>query len=509
MGIRTGRQFLASLDDGRDVRIDGERVANVAQDHRFAGAAGTVAGLLDMQHRVDLQERMTYASPSTGERVGLSYIEPRDQADLVKRRGAISQWMEATQGMFGRSPDFMNCYIAAMGSASAEFAKADARFGANMRTFYEKCRENDAVMTHVLVNPQVDRSKTVENQDKDLAAKIVKETDAGIVIRGARMVATLAAFSNEIVVMPSSYIANTPDALDYSFGFSIETATPGMTFISRPSVVPVAASIYDHPLALRLDETDAMVIFNDVLVPWERVFLHRNPELSNGLYPRTFLSNQTGHQAAIKALAKSEFMLGLALALTNSTKIGDFLHVQGMIAEIMLSVQTVKACIESSEANAVATPYGTVAPDMMPLWVIRLGFPQMFHRMQEIIQLLGASGLVGAPSLAEFEGDARGMAAEYLQSVNQGAEDRAKLCRLAYDASISSFAGRQQLYERFYTGDPVRLAGLLGNAYPGKDALVGRIDDFLDRLPEFMTVPASAVAEAARLALAADERTAA
>ena len=509
MGIRTGHQYLASLNDGRDIRIDGERVANVSRDPRFAGAANTVAGLLDMQHRPDLQQRMTYASPTTGDCVGLAYIEPRDQADLVRRRGAISEWMNATQGMFGRSPDFMNCYIAAMGSASAEFAKADAGFGANMRGFYERCRESDAVMTHVLVNPQVDRSKTVENQEKDLAAKIVKETDAGIVIRGARMVSTLAAFSNEIVVMPSSYIANTPDALDYSFGFSVETATAGMTFISRPSVVPAAASIYDHPLALRLDETDAMVIFNDVLVPWERVFLHRNPELSNGLYPRTFLSHQTGHQAAIKALAKSEFMLGLALALAKSTRIDGFLHVQGMIAEIMVSVQTVKACIQSSEANAITTPYGTVAPDMMPLWVIRLGFPQMFHRMQEIIQLLGASGLVGAPSLAEFQGDARDMASEYLQSVNQGAEDRAKLCRLAFDASISSFAGRQQLYERYYTGDPVRLAGMLGSAYPDKDALVGRIEDFLDRLPELMATPDATPAKFARPALATDERTAA
>ncbi len=489
MGIRRGREFLESLRDGRDIRIDGQRVGDVTTDPRFSGAAHTVAQLLDMQHSPDLTDRMTYTSPTTGDRVGLAYIEPHSRNDLARRRGAIAQWMNATQGMFGRSPDFMNCYITALGSASSEFAKSGEQFGDNIRNFYEHCRETDAVMTHVLVNPQVDRSVTVENQDKDLAAKIVRETDAGIVIRGARMVSTLCAFANEIVVLPSSYIANTPEARDYAFGFSVPAATKGLSFLSRPSVVPNAASIYDYPLSLRLDESDAVVIFDDVLVPWERVFIYRDPDMCNGLYPRTFLSPHTSHQAAIKALAKSEFMLGLALALTRSTKIDGFLHVQGMIAEIMLSVETVKACIDASESNAVTTPYGTVAPDVMPLWVVRLGFPKMFHRMQEIVQLLGASGLVGAPSIAEFSGDAREMASEYLQSVNSSAIDRAKLCRLAYDASISSFAGRQQLYERFYTGDPARLAGALINIYGHKDELVGRIEDFLDHLPDFVGLP--------------------
>lgn len=493
MGIRSGAQYLESLKDGRDIRIDGERVRDVTTDPRFAGAARTVAQLLDMQHRPDLHERMTYASPSSGERVGLSFIEPRSREDLAARRGAIAVWMNETQGMFGRSPDFMNCFISAFASAAPEFGKRDPRFGQNMRRFYEFCREGDAVMTHVLINPQVDRSKPVDHQEKDLAAKIVRETDRGIVIRGARMVSTLAAFANEIVVMPSSYIANTPGASDYAFGFSIPAATPGMSFISRPSIVPTGAgAVHDYPLSLRLDEGDAMVIFDNVLVPWERVFIHRDVDMCNGLYPRTFLSAHTGHQAAVKALAKSEFMLGLALALARSTKIDGYTHVQGMLAEIMVSVQTVKACIEAAEQNCVTTPFGTVAPDPMPMWVIRLGFPRMFHRMQEIVQLMGASGLVGAPSLAEFSGDAAEMAREYLQSVNSNAEQRSQLCRLAYDASVSSFAGRQQLYERYYTGDPVRLSGLLCSLYPDKEGLTGRIDQLLDELPQKVALPASA-----------------
>jgi 4-hydroxyphenylacetate 3-monooxygenase len=504
MGIRNGSQYWASLKDGRRIHIDGEQVTDVTTDARFAGAARTVAGLLDMQHDARLCDTMTYVSPTTGDRVGLSYVEPKSRDDLVARRGCIAQWMNATQGMFGRSPDFMNCYIAAFASAESEFAKGGESFGANMRAFYERCRESDQVMTHVLVNPQVDRSKTVDTQEKELAARIVRETDKGMVIRGARTVSTLAAFANEIVVMPSSYLPNTPEAKAYAFGFSIPANTQGLSFIARPSIVPPAASVYDYPLSLRLDECDAVVIMDDVLVPWERVFIHRNVDMCNGLYPRTHLSAHTGHQAAIKALAKSEFMLGLALQLVKSTKLDSFLHVQGMVAEIMVSVQTVKACIEASENNAVKTGFGTVAPDMMPLWVVRLGFPKMFHRMQEIIQLLGASGLVGAPSIAEFDGPASEMASEYLQSVNSSALDRAKLCRLANDASISSFAGRQQLYERFYTGDPVRLAGLLVNTYRDRDQVADRITSFLDQLPGSVQLPTHAVAQAARATVGAE-----
>jgi 4-hydroxyphenylacetate 3-monooxygenase len=125
-----------------------------------------------------------------------------------------------------------------------------------------------------------------------------------------------------------------------------------------------------------------------------------------------------------------------------------------------------------------------LAPDTTPLWVIRLGFPAMFRRMQDIIQQLGASGLIGAPSIAEFGADSAELANEYLQSVNSSAIDRAKLCRLAYDVSVSAFAGRQQLYERFYTGDPVRLAGMLVNSYPGKASAEDRVAELLQRIPQ-------------------------
>jgi len=480
MSIRTGKAYLDSLKDGRQIWIDGELVADVTTDRRFAGAAQTMAELYDMQHDKALEDQLTYASPSTGNRVGLSYIQPQSQDDLRRRRNMVKIWMDATSGMFGRSPDFMNVNIAAFAMAADSFGG----YGENVRNYYEYCRENDIAMTHTLINPQVDRSKPVEQQGKDLAAKVVRETDAGIVITGARMVSTLAAYSHDIMVMPSTYLANSPEAAPYAFGFSIPVATPGMRFICRPSVVHQgAASLMDYPLSARLDEGDAMVIFEEALVPWDRVFIYRDAEMCNGLYNRTGAMPQIMHQFTTKNLAKAEFMMGLAFAIARSTNIDQHLHVQGMLAEMIQFTEMTRACLVAAEADAAPGPHGFTVPAAMPLWTVRMMFPKQFIRMCEIIQILGAGGLVAVPSYAETASPIWPDVEKYFQSANSDSKERIKLFRLGADAAISSFSGRQQLYERYYSGDPVRLAGTLYSIYD-RDSYMDRITALLDRLEQ-------------------------
>ncbi len=482
MAIRTGEELLQSLRDDRLLFIDGEQVGDVTTDPRFAGAARSLAELYDMQHDPALVERMTFRSQTSGERVGLSFIEPRSVDDLIRRRNMGKIQADATCGMFGRSPDYMNIFVTAMASAADQFGHKDKSFADNIRAYHRYIRENDVCMTHTLINPQVDRSRPVEQQDKDLAAKIVKETDAGIVIRGARMVSTLAAYSHDLVVLPSTYIATSKEAEPYAFGFSIRVDTPGLRFICRPSVIHQnAASLLDHPLSARFDETDAMAIFDDVLVPWERVFIHRDAALCNGLYNRTGIMPQIMHQFSTKNWAKSEFMMGLAFAIAKSTNIDQHLHVQGMLAELIQCTEFCRACIRASEADAAPGPSDAMTPAVMPLWTVRMMYPKMFVRMCEIIQLLGAGGLVAVPSYAELEGPAAADVTTYFQAANADAGSRIKLFRLAFDAAVSSFAGRQQLYERYYSGDPVRLAGTLWGLYD-KDTHIDRITRLLDDL---------------------------
>lgn len=478
MGIRTGKQLLDSLDDGREIWLDGERITDFMSDQRLSGAATTMAELYDLQHAPDLIDTMTFTKEGSDERIGMSYIEPRSVDDLKRRREMVKIWMDATCGFFGRSPDFMNIHVTGFASAYTEFGE----YGKNLRAYYEHACEADVAMTHTLVNPQVDRSMSVEKQTKDLAAKVVKETDAGIVIKGARMVATLATYANDIMVMPSNYLQNNTESEPYAFGFNIPIATPGLRVICRPSVVHRDPGRWlDYPLSSRFDETDSVIIFDNVLVPWERVFIYRDPATCNGLYNRTYAMPQIMHQFCTKNLAKAEFMMGLAFALVRTTNIDKFQHVQEKLSELITFTEFVRACLTASEANAQETPFGTVAPDSMPLWTVRMMFPKMFVRMCEIIQLLGAGGLVGVPSLAEFDGPRKEDIETYYQAANADSRSRVKIFRLAFDAAVSSFSGRQQLYERFYTGDPVRLSGALYDQYSKSD-YIDRIWGMLDDL---------------------------
>jgi 4-hydroxyphenylacetate 3-monooxygenase len=487
MAIRTGKQFLESLRDDRQIWIDGELVKDVTTDRRFAGAAQSMAELYDMQHDPALRDKLTYPSPTSGERVGLSFIQPKTIDDLVRRRTMVKTWMDATCGMFGRSPDFMNINVTGYASANQEFGSKDKKFADNVWNYYVFARENDLSMTHTLINPQVDRSKPVEKQDKDLAAKIVKETDAGIIIHGARMVTTLCAYSHDCVVMPSTYLNNSKEAEPYAFGFSVPTNTKGIRFICRPSVTHQnAASAMDYPLSSRLDEGDAMMIFDNVLVPWERVFIHRDVEMCNGLYNRTGLMPQIMHQFSTKNLSKAEFMMGLAFAIAKSTKVDEHLHVQGMLAEMIQFTEFVRSCLRASEVDAAPNAQGIMTPAAMPLWTVRMMFPKMFIRMCEIVQTLGAGGLVAVPSYAELNGPMKADVEKYFQSVNADSASRIKLFRLAFDAAVSSFSGRQQLYERYYSGDPVRLAGTLYQMY-GKDTYMERVAQMLDDLERRQT----------------------
>jgi 4-hydroxyphenylacetate 3-monooxygenase len=482
MGIRTGQEYIASLRDGRQMWIDGELASDVTKDRRFAAAAYTMAELYDMQHDPKLQERMVYKSPTSGAPVGLSFIQPKSVDDLVRRREMVKTWMDATCGMFGRSPDFMNITVAGFACSKEAFGDKEAKYADNIWNYYLYCRENDVAMTHTLINPQVDRSKPVEKQDKDLAAKVVKETDAGIVVNGARMVSTLCAYSHELLVMPSTYLANSEDARPYAFGFAVPVNAPGLRFICRPSVIHAQpGSSMDYPLSSRLDETDAMVIFDNVLVPWERVFIYRDPEMCNGLYNRTGAMPQIMHQFSTKNLAKAEFMMSVAFAMARATKVDAHLHVQGMLAELIQYTEFVRACLRASEADAAPNAQGYTTPAAMPLWTVRMMFPKMFIRMCEIIQILGAGGLVAVPSYAELSGPVGKDVETYFQAANADARHRIKLFRLAFDAAVSSFSGRQQLYERYYSGDPVRLAGTLYEIY-GKQPYIDRISHLLDDL---------------------------
>ncbi len=484
MGVRTGAQYLHDVNQSpRELWIDGRRITGaVAEDPAFRRLAGSIAGLYDLQHQPALQEEMTYQSPSSGDRVGLSFLTPRTKDDLTRRRRMMQHWANFSGGIMGRTPDYLNSDLMALASASGFFDQNDPRFGENVRRYYEYVRENDLCLTHTLINPQSNRAVgPAQQSDPYIAARILEKTSAGVVIRGARMLATLP-LADEILVFPSTVIRATDEDQPYAYAFSLPCSTPGLRFICRESF-DYGRPEFDHPLASRFEEMDAMVVFDDVLVPWDRVFLLENGELCNRLYPDTDATVHMTHQVVVKNIAKAEFILGVASTMVDLIGIEQFQHVQEKIAEMIIAVETQKAFILASEANAHENSYGVMTPDWTPLNIARNTFPKIYPRLVEIIQQLGASGLMAIPTERDLsEPTLRRDIDRFYQARNTDAATRIRLFRLAWDLALSSFAGRQVLYERFFFGDPVRMAGALYFSYD-KQPMKDRVAAFLDRTP--------------------------
>lgn len=477
MGLRTGKQYLASLRDGRDVHLEGRKVRDVTDEPRLGLTAQTVAELYDMQHDARWREVLTVPGPD-GQPMPAACLQPRSIDDLARRRAAMKVWADATCGLFGRTPDFMNLGIATLAAASSVFDQSASgrSFSANVRAYYERVCREDLTMTHIQVNPAVDRTRQVHQQARDIALKIVRETDAGFYVNGMRLVGTLAQFANDIVVMPSVVVSNDDQAGHYAFAFVTPVAAEGVRIISRPTVVPQNTGHFlDHPLSIQYDEGDAVIVFENVFVPWERTFIYRDPAMCNAVYRQTFLAEHYSHQTMTRALAKAEFMAGLACKMAAATKVDGFPNVQAQLAELLITVETQRALLLHAEQQAAPTGYGTVAPSKMALHAAQLNFHERYARMIDVVRTIGAGSLIGVPSYAELSGEIGPLVREYMATATLDADERIRLTRLAADASFSAFSGRQALYERYYQGDPVRKVCGYYQEYP-KAELTGRID---------------------------------
>jgi 4-hydroxyphenylacetate 3-monooxygenase len=482
MPARNGAQFLDRLAGARThVEIQGETLTGGVADHpAFRNVVRSYADLFDMQHDPRFRDVLTYPSPSTGEPVATSFLMPRTAAELVKRRQAVKLWADRSLGMLGRTGDYLNSALMALASAADWFGQADAQFARNVRAYYEKVREEDLLLTHTLIPPQANRAVSGSQQGGGaLMAHVVREDDSGIVIRGARMLATIGPFADELLVFPSTVLRGTPEDKPYSFAFAVPSDAPGLRYIAREPL-DYGRSHFDHPLGSRFDEPDAVVVFDDVHVPYERCFTLGDPELCNGFYTATSAIEHMTHQVVARTTAKTEYILGLVSLLTESIGIGQFQHVQADIAEVITTLETLRAFGRAAEADAVVNTFGVLTPAWPPLNAARNLYPRLYQRFPEILRKLGASGLMATPTGADVTGPAAADIGTYLQAATLTGAERVRLFRLVWDTCISAFAGRQALYEYYFFGDPVRMAGAYVSGYD-RSTYITRVRDFLDR----------------------------
>ena len=480
MPARTGEQFIEGLRaQPREVWIGGARVDDVVTHPAFRNVVRSVAALYDLQHDPARREEMTYVSPSSGERVGVSFLAPRTRDDLMRVRRMMKVWADASGGMLGRSPDYLNRALMAYAAAADYCGENDPRFAPNVRRYYEVVRERDLCLTHTLIHPQANRSTGPAGQaDPHLAASVVRETERGLVVRGARMLATLP-IADELMVFPSTLLRGTDEDRPYAFAFAIPCGTPRLRFLCRESFDP-NGTVFDYPLSSRFEEMDAVVVFDDVLVPWERVFLLGDVERCNKAFSATGAVAHMAHQVVTKNIAKCEFILGVASLMVEAIAVEQFQHVQGKIAEIIYSLEAMRAFARASEADAVLDRWGVMTPAWAPLDAARNMFTWMYPRMIEILQLLGASGLMARPTRADLDSEIRPLLERYHQAARLGAEERIALFRLAWDLALSAFGSRQVLYERFFFGDPVRMQMATFGSYD-RQPYIDRVREFLAR----------------------------
>ncbi|HKC50111.1 MAG TPA: 4-hydroxyphenylacetate 3-hydroxylase N-terminal domain-containing protein [Myxococcota bacterium] len=481
MGARTGEQFLESLRDGRELWLDGERVGDPTVHPALAGAAHLLAEIFDLQHAH--AAACLAPDPETGEPINVSHLIPGSRADLERRRVCLERIAELTVGVMGRTPDYMNVTFAGFAGRSDEWGAFGNEAGAeNLVRFQKQMRRGDLALTHTIIHPTVDKSlPDVAGGGGDVALHKIESTARGIVVRGARVLATLAPFSNEIAVYPGHPIPPI-DGGRYALAFSIPCATPGLRFLCRDSTTR-GTNRFDHPFSSRFDEQDAFVIFDDVEVPRERIFIDGNVDVYNAVLATGWYPNVM-QQTMIRAQTKLEFAYGLGCRMAEL--IGDKSPATSeLLGEIFGYAELTRAALRTAEAEAFEWGNGVWFPNGGPLAQLRHFLPVWMPRVNEILRLVGSHNLLATPTEAQVRDPELGpLLAKYLQGAGgASAETRIRVFRLAWDFAASALGSRGEQYERFYLASAARNR-LLAHLFAPKERSRKLVDRFLEEKSE-------------------------
>jgi 4-hydroxyphenylacetate 3-monooxygenase len=477
--MRSGAEYIAGLRDGRKVFIDGELVADVTTHPAFSGAVRSLAGLFDIARDPQNAALMTYPSPKTGEPVNRIYMIPRSPEDLRLRRLAIERWAEESFGFMGRTPDHVAGFFAGFASWPKLFARGGERFAENVVAFYERLRDEDLYATYTIVPPQIDRSKAAnEQKDEFLYTGVLREERDGIVIKGAAMLGTGSALSDWIML--SNIHPMKPGEEKYAISVAIPCNAPGVRIYSRRSYAEAASSVFDYPLASRFDETDSLLVYDEVFVPWEQVFIYKNIELCRAQFYETPAHMLGNNQAQIRYATKLKFIAGLARKIAEMTGNAKNPAVQGMVGEIAAHAALVQGLVLAQQEHAQVDAEGVCRPGQQELYTNMLFQSQFYPLVLDKMRELCGGGLIQLPSSVEDFANPQ-IAADmnrYVVGAEMSSLERTKLMKLAWDAIGSEFAGRHASYEMFYAGAPFITKGHMWRLYDWAGA-TGLVDKAL------------------------------
>ena len=445
--VRTGQQYIESLRDGRQVYIEGELVSDVTDHPAYRNAVRTTAGLYDFQAAPENLEAMTFESPSSGGRVNRCWQLPESYDELVARRRAMEAWAECTYGYMGRSPDHVASSLAGMMMRLDLFRAHGEERAKALADYYQYVRDNDVFVTYTITNPQ---GWTGEH-DEFLVAGICDEDSTGVTIKGAKTLGTSSILANEVLCTTIQPLR--PGAEKHAFSVAVPMNAAGLKILSRKSYEAWAQSEFDNPLSYNLDENDAILYFDEVKVPWDRVFVHRDIDLCRDQFHEAPTHIFQNYQSQVRVMVKLRFLVGLARKMADANDLTRIPQVVETLGRLAAQAGMIEGLVNGMEVTGrYVGPF--YVPDSHPLYTAQVMAQELYPQVMNTLRDLAASSPIMLPSSARdlTSPEVADYIARSQSAVGPETEDRVKLFKLAWDAIGSEFASRHIQFELFYAG---------------------------------------------------------
>ena len=448
--IRTAAEYLDSIRDGRQVWINGEKVDDVPTHPMFKPVVDIRARIYEMQHDAATRDTMTYEEDGETFAVGLKL--PHTQEDWYRKREATDAVMDDIGGIVTRVGDETVGEMWSLFDGQDVLNEVDPQFSQNIRDHIDRVIRIDPFHVSANTDPKGDRSKAPQDQDPDMLLHVVRETDQGIVVRGAKY-ETAAPYANQAFTKPT--IANWGDSelSDYAVGFICDLGSPGIKMICRTGFTGRAPA-EDYPLANKFDEVDALVVFDNVLVPWENVLFYRHTKAAT--FIRSTVHRYSAFAFVQRNLRMADLMIGAALFNVRQTGLDKQPAVQEKLSQLAVYREGINAHLTAAIATAERSPGGLLMPNQSLLLTGRVHACSNLPAMMHVARELCGGQICVTPDVASFRNPETGKWMEKFYTINDEwtAEDRRKLLAFARDLLNSDYAGHRLTFQLFAQSAP-------------------------------------------------------
>lgn len=450
--LMNGKEYLESIRDGRALYVARERVDDQTRHPAFAGGARTYAEMYDLKSDAALRDVMTFEE--AGERFSIYYLQPRTQDDLRRRNHAHRKIAEFCFGLMGRTPDAVAGNITGLSMKPEVFDAEPGGNGANLLAIYHHMRRDDIFATYAIVPPPVARNKDYYQVQglQQPALRVTGEDDRGVTLNGMKMLASGAAYAHEVLI--GNVMPLAPDQLKESITCVIPLNLPGLSLWSRRPFNSTDTIEFDSPLTYRFDESDCMLVFKDVKVPWEKVIVHDNPGLSRNIYIQTPSHVMANHQCNVRFGTKLRFMVGVASLVTRATGARDIPAVRDTLARLAAMEAGYNAMIDGQIEAYLTVDNGFALFNRRYLYAAIHWAMEHHSELIDILRELMGGGQFQFPASIDVIDDPElgELFTTFWTAGQHSAVDRMKLFKLAWDLVGSDHASRATSYEKFFVG---------------------------------------------------------